>query len=368
MASETELLRLALRAYEAAAEPDSWTDFLEQYAKVVAADFTVLQIHDLEQPKSVVLHGFGLSSPLRRSYNDYYSKLNLWREHGRTLLTPGRVNLTEEQCPREVLEKSEFYNDYIRHIGAYGVGMVISAEETGVVSVSAQRKKREYGEDEREIARFLLPYLTRAWTVYRRLGLLAGGTSVLEGLPYGVAFLAPGRGVVYANHAAQEIFCAKDGLEIRRGALCAADPSTDTRLGKAVDRAICPDSRPVGRAAVKIARPSLRAPYQVVAAPLLARFRWFVGMPPPAAVVFITDPERRPSASVDLLIQFYGLTRKEAALAAKLSEGKSVAQAAQELTIRYETARTHLRRIFSKTGVSRQAELLVLMARLPGSN
>ena len=56
-------------------------------------------------------------------------------------------------------------------------------------------------------------------------------------------------------------------------------------------------------------------------------------------------------------MQTYKLTRKEAMLAAKLSEGKSVEQAAEELAITYETARTHLRRIFSKTGTSRQAEL-----------
>ena len=31
----------------------------------------------------------------------------------------------------------------------------------------------------------------------------------------------------------------------------------------------------------------------------------------------------------------------------------------------YETARTHLRRIFSKTGTSRQAELILLIARHP---
>lgn len=217
LASETELLRLALMAYEAASEPALWTSFLERYAKTIAADFTVLQIHDLEQAKSVVLQGFGLSSPFTRSYNEYYSKLNLWREHGRAFLTPGRVNLTEEQCPRGVLESSEFYNDYIRHIGSYGLGMVISREGTGVLNPSAQRQKCEYGEAEREIARFLLPHLARACAVHRRLGLLAAGTSVLDGLPYGVVFLSAGGAVVYSNRPAEDIFRANDGLELRSG-------------------------------------------------------------------------------------------------------------------------------------------------------
>lgn len=54
-------------------------------------------------------------------------------------------------------------------------------------------------------------------------------------------------------------------------------------------------------------------------------------------------------------------------LAARLFEGKSLEQVAGELAITYETARTHLRRIFSKTGTSRQAELVLLIARLPVS-
>jgi DNA-binding CsgD family transcriptional regulator len=138
----------------------------------------------------------------------------------------------------------------------------------------------------------------------------------------------------------------------------------DARLRKAIGHALSP-TRPPGPAAVQIPRLSLRRAYQVAAAPLRSRFRQFVGMPSPVAVLLITDPEQSEPASTDLLIQLYGLTPKEAALAAKLSEGKSVEQAAEELTISYETARTHLRRVFGKTETSRQTELLLLMARLP---
>ena len=54
MASETELLRLALKAYEAASEPELWPDFLKGYTETVSADFSVLQIHDLGKHISTV--------------------------------------------------------------------------------------------------------------------------------------------------------------------------------------------------------------------------------------------------------------------------------------------------------------------------
>jgi DNA-binding CsgD family transcriptional regulator len=67
---------------------------------------------------------------------------------------------------------------------------------------------------------------------------------------------------------------------------------------------------------------------------------------------------------VDVLKQGYGLTTREAMLAQALGEGDTVAQAAERLQIRYETARTHLRRILSKTRTSRQTELVLLLERL----
>ncbi len=367
MASETELLRLALMAYEAAAEPSLWPGFLKHFTEAVSADSSVLQIHDLGRHISTVISGFGLSSPVTQSYNQHYSKLNIWRERGRTLFTAGRVNFGEELCPRALLERSEFYNDYMLRVGgAYTMGTVFAREGDSAPTLSAQRGrgKHPFGEPEREVARFLLPHLGRAWTLLQRLELLAAGESVLDTVPLGVVFLGTGGTAVYWNHAADEIFRGNDGLSLRNGVLSAVDQRADARLRKAVDDALSP-SRPPGPAAVPIPRPSLSRDYQVVASPLRGRFRQFAGMPMPGATVLITDPERHQAASVDLLIQIYKLTLKEAEIVVKLSEGKSVKQAGEEMTVTYETARTHLRRIFSKTGTSRQSELLLLLNRLP---
>jgi DNA-binding CsgD family transcriptional regulator len=48
----------------------------------------------------------------------------------------------------------------------------------------------------------------------------------------------------------------------------------------------------------------------------------------------------------------------------QLAVGLTVAEAAEALQISGNTARTHLARIFSKTGVSRQAELIALINRI----
>ncbi|MBL8291281.1 MAG: helix-turn-helix transcriptional regulator [Bryobacterales bacterium] len=84
----------------------------------------------------------------------------------------------------------------------------------------------------------------------------------------------------------------------------------------------------------------------------------------PSVIAMITDPERNLPVLPALLEYFYGLTRREAAVAAKLADGVAVEELAKQLGIRYETARTHLRRIYEKTGTSRQSELVSLVARM----
>jgi DNA-binding CsgD family transcriptional regulator len=369
LASETELLRLALLAYDAAVEPAFWPRFLELYNDAASSESTVLQTHDLSQNRSSILSGFGISSPLQQSYNEHYSKLNVWRIGGRSLYVPGAVNLDQEQCPRHVLERSEFYNDFLKRIRTdHSMGAVITRGRNQAPTLTALRGKNkgEYSEAERKIARFLLPHLASAWVVYERLELLAAGESVLNRLVTGIAFLCTGGAVVYCNRAAEEIFRANDGLSLEADTPHAAEPRANDQLRSALHVALSPGPL-VDRAAVGVPRPSGRRAYQIVTAPLRSRFRQFVGMVAPRAVLLITDPERPEPAQRDLLIQLYGLTPKEAEMAARLFEGKSLELVADQMHITYQTARTHLRRIFGKTGTSRQTELLLLLAQLPGA-
>jgi DNA-binding CsgD family transcriptional regulator len=57
----------------------------------------------------------------------------------------------------------------------------------------------------------------------------------------------------------------------------------------------------------------------------------------------------------------YNLTPAETALALELANGLSLEEASEKLSIRRNTARAHLRSIFSKTGVRRQTELVRIM-------
>ncbi|MBX3547431.1 helix-turn-helix transcriptional regulator [Chelatococcus sp.] len=82
--------------------------------------------------------------------------------------------------------------------------------------------------------------------------------------------------------------------------------------------------------------------------------------PPDRKAIVIVRPFAIDGGSPTDLARFR-LTVAETRLVEVLLRGRSLANAALELDIAYETARTHLRAVFAKTGTHRQAELLALI-------
>jgi DNA-binding CsgD family transcriptional regulator len=66
----------------------------------------------------------------------------------------------------------------------------------------------------------------------------------------------------------------------------------------------------------------------------------------------------------DQLQSRFALTPTEARLALHLATGDSMRSAAVLLNMTYETARTHLKNIFAKTGTNRQSQLAILILNL----
>lgn len=70
---------------------------------------------------------------------------------------------------------------------------------------------------------------------------------------------------------------------------------------------------------------------------------------------------RAQAPSADMLRTRFQLTPAESMLALQLVDGATLAEASQTLDIAYNTARSHLRAIFVKTGTHRQVELITLL-------
>jgi DNA-binding CsgD family transcriptional regulator len=83
----------------------------------------------------------------------------------------------------------------------------------------------------------------------------------------------------------------------------------------------------------------------------------------PHLLIFLSNPAEKVEISTRTLMTLYHLTQTEATLTIILAEGKTLDEVTQILGIARNTARAHLRAIFSKTGVTQQSMLVSLVLK-----
>ena len=82
---------------------------------------------------------------------------------------------------------------------------------------------------------------------------------------------------------------------------------------------------------------------------------------PIKAVAFIVDPSQRQRPAQDILRILFGLTPAECRVALLLADGRSPREIAESVGVSFETVRSQIKSIFSKTNVKRQGELIRLL-------
>jgi DNA-binding CsgD family transcriptional regulator len=222
--------------------------------------------------------------------------------------------------------------------------------------------------DIRALAQFV-PHVRIALDLYHALEADRSEHAVYSGaiehLSVGVVVLDHEGHIVRSNAIADLILAAGDGLARSERGLRFTDARHRARLEAMLGE---PGSLPSSGtpAILRVERPSGVGDYGVAIHRIETPGFMRTGSSP-ALALLISDPERAAAADTEALRARFGLTRKEAQLAGEIAAGRSLDEAAAHLGIARNTARSHLRGLFAKTGVSRQGELVRLVhASLPG--
>jgi len=175
-----------------------------------------------------------------------------------------------------------------------------------------------------------------------------------------VLFVRRDGGISWRNAAGEKILVARDGLLESNDVLVAAERQCAARLRTAI--AAMTSHTKNGRSepgtVVSVPRTSGLRPLSVLVAPVQACMR--AGMNA-VAVLFVTDPDTKPRAALEVIRGLFGLTPAEARLACAVLHGDTLEEYCDRESISLNTGRTHLKRIFSKTGTSRQSDLVRLL-------
>lgn len=347
-------------------EPKGWSTFLDRLSSRVGSGLVALHRYDFERRCGDFEHGLHtVDDAFRQQYRSHFSALNPYTRGNRRRLLTDRAVLGTELLPLDRLVETEFYCDFLRPQKLHhSIGIVAVKEKTTNVSLTALREARlgPFSADEQRLFTLLGPHVRQALRLRHRLGelemTLEGLSAALDRMLQGAILLDDRDRPVIVNRRAQKLLAEGDGLTLGPNGLAAARSDDTAVLRRLLGNGNQGDGERLRQAGgvVKLPRPSYREPLSVLVSHLALSEP--LGAHTGLKLVFVTDPETEPRPPEEILRALYGLTPAEARLTGLLLRGRTVSEAAEELRVTLNTARTHLKRVFSKTGTSRQADLV----------
>lgn len=277
-----------------------------------------------------------------------YAVLETLRERYPELADTPFVFLTALASPREVVAgKRAGADDYL--VKPIDFNLMLATIEARLREVGRIRARTQTELDAVRSALIRLSYASQ---------------QVLDRLASGVVLLDRSTKVLFANRAARVIAAKRDGLVVG-DTLRADQAQASAALKDAIEKAIyAAPGRETGQTCLSLPRPSGKRELMAIVCPLPATPE-AGATATPAAALFIGDPEQPPPLSPDRLCALFGLTNTEAEVAQALANGKRPADIAAERSVSSTTVAFHMRNLFQKTGVSRQADLIALILTSP---
>ncbi len=326
--------------------------------------------HPLERGPQI---STGHDSHFDEVYLAHYPDRIPWRAKVHELA--GRFFDAREHFDEATVRSTSFYAEFMEPQGFAPLAVIGShhdPNEDGPGSGWAVYGRRDFQPEETRFCRRLDPHLAQAarnagdrLVVQHRLDQVR---ELLDGIPAGIVTLESNGAVGWINLVARRILAAEDGLSLRDGRLVAEDEGADAAL-RAAHRQLIEGEHTVRSLmagqqtpALSIERPSGRRPLGLV----------FVGRQEtpvmedgePIGVIALYDPEIQSAETLPQLRQLYGLTEAEAKLASAIAVGATPQEFAEKTGRSLETVRTQLKGAFRKLGVSRQSEMVRMLAPL----
>ncbi len=217
------------------------------------------------------------------------------------------------------------------------------------------------------MVRRLLPHVRRFVCIRQALVQAAARsatvTSLLDNPQVGVLHLDRRGHVLEANDRGRGILRNRDGLSDRGGTLRARAPADQARLERLLGDALPASTGPAIGGSMLVRRSSVLPPFVVHVKPVVVPQPDY-GARHVAALVLLAEPGRSHCIKPEVVATALDLTPGETRVAVWLAEGRSV-RAMAEATGRTEGAiYRHLKHIYQKQSISRQADLVRLVLSL----
>jgi len=355
--------------YDTVLDKAQWPDVLERSAKFVGGSAATIFSKGPATGGSLLYFDVGIEPRFQQLYFEQYVRLDP-ASTGQYFADIGRPFSTADFIPYPEFLKTRFYKEWARPQGWVDfVSAVLDRSSAGAAMYGVFRHERDgiVDDEVRRRMSLIIPHVRRAVLIGNVLGLKADEAAAfadtLHGLAAGAFLVEENARIAFANAAGQAMLDSRAAVRQEGGALIAADSRAALALREAIDLARMGDAQ-IGTRGIAI--PLSYPPHEVWLAhvlPLTSGARRGTGRESLAsAAVFVHPASLAVPSGLESLSKRYRLTKAELRVLAAICEVSSVSEAAEVVGASEATVKTHLQRLFAKTGTNRQVDLVKLVA------
>ena len=366
-----EFSDLVGRIYDAALTPEIWNDVLARvrtYVRTETAAINSYDAYDLSSWGWQYLSGY--NPEYLQIYIQKYLAMNPWMVM-EAALGSGEIGCASAQSNYQESLQSEFYHGWLAPQRFVDGAVLIVDKTIGAMTTLVTVRTDDQGlfdPESLERMTLLYPHLRRAAAIGRIVSAAQAQAEkvavALDALSAAV-FLLNGAGrIVHANKAGEKMLASKAPVQSVHGRLefAAADRRTTVR-------ALIEGAADPGASAPKAASSPLTGlegqAFIAHALALDAARRDALSTHRDAAfIVLIKEANPATAASVAAVAKRYKLTPQEARVLRMVVDAGGVPLAADALNLSPTTVRTHIARIYDKTGARSQGALIKLLGEM----
>jgi DNA-binding CsgD family transcriptional regulator/PAS domain-containing protein len=371
MMLEAECLSLLVAdIYDSALDPSRWRGALRDVAAFVGGSAASLCSINVRRGSGESHYDSGLQPSFAQSYFEKYIKYDPTTV-GQFVLNVEDVHSVTDFLTLEELVESRFYKEFLKPHGWLDrVGATLEKSTTTFAACVVFRTEEQGPADEgaRTRMQLLVPHIRRAVHIGNVIDLeetkASSFAALFDSLADGVLLVDAHARIAFANTAARAMLAEGNILRDAGGKLSAIDSAADRALRSVFAAALGGDAE-VG--------------VEGVALPLLSRSdnQWLAHVLPltsgearrsaaneysATTAVFVRNVHLETPSILKTVATLYRLTPREIRVLQALVEVGGVPAVADELGVSAATVRTHLKNLFEKTGMRRQADLVRLIS------
>jgi DNA-binding CsgD family transcriptional regulator len=353
--------------YDAALDRSLWVSVLEKCARFVVGSAAALFAKDAVSKSGNMAYYYGIDPYFVRLYFDKIAKFDP--------LTAGHYSTAEAVSVPDIMPYEEFietraYPEWVHPQGivdTLNVALDKTATSSSFFAIFRNKDHGPVDDQTRRRMRLIVPHVRRSALIGKVIDLKAEEAATFvdtfDRIRDGMLLVDASGRIVHTNVSGHELLAEGSLFYAENGELALTDADAHQTLRNVFLAADMGDAA-VGASGIAVPlRASGGDRYVAYVLPLTSGARRRAGAAYAAvAAVFVHKAALDTPSPPELIAKSYKLSPTELRVLLAIVQVGGVPETAIALGIAESTVKTHLRRLFRKTGASRQADLVKLMA------